>query len=113
MVTSWSAVAGYALRTYQFDAGSPDGAYKGWRLASELLLEQVRRDIAPHLPSRWDCTFAIADRAQAIAQMQLWNPSPRLYQVELVIPGAVTHMTDWHRGRVTLRTGMLGMEACD
>ncbi|KVD56580.1 hypothetical protein WI85_05500 [Burkholderia ubonensis] len=60
---------GNVLRTYQFDAGSPDGAYKGWRLASELLLEQVRRDIAPHLPSRWDCTFAIADRAQAIAQI--------------------------------------------
>jgi hypothetical protein len=87
---------GNALRTYQFDAGSPDGAYKGWRLASELLLEQVRRDIAPHLPSRWGCTFAIADRAQAIAQMPLWTSGPKLYEVELVIPGAATHVADWH-----------------
>ncbi|MBN3816260.1 hypothetical protein G3N57_06355 [Paraburkholderia sp. Se-20369] len=65
-------------------------------VASELLLEQVRRDIAPHLPSRWDCAFAITDRAQAIAQMHMWKSSPKLYEVELVIPGAATHVADWH-----------------
>ncbi|WP_027784345.1 MULTISPECIES: hypothetical protein [Burkholderia] len=87
---------GNALRTYQFDAGSTDGAYKGWRLASELLLEQVRRDIAPHLPSRWNCTFAFADRALAVANMHSLVPNPKLYAVELVTMEAVTHQADWH-----------------
>ncbi|KWA04628.1 hypothetical protein [Burkholderia territorii] len=87
---------GNALRTYQFDAGLPDGAFKGWRLASELLLEQVRREIASHLPSRWDCTFAFADHGQAVARMSLWASIPKLYEVEMVVPDAATHVADWH-----------------
>ncbi|WP_157379710.1 hypothetical protein [Burkholderia ubonensis] len=72
-----------------------------------MLLEQVRRDIASHLPSRWDCVFAFADRAAAAAQMQLFAPSPNLYEVEPVNPNAAVHIADWHliSGQVRFNSG--------
>jgi hypothetical protein len=87
---------GSALRSYQFDAGSSGGAWNGWRLASEVILEKVRLQVAPHLPSRWDCSFAFDDLSVARAQGQLSQPNLTIYEVELVNPNAAVHRTDWH-----------------
>lgn len=79
----------------------------GWRhpfAAEEVMLEEVRQNSFPHLPSRLECAFYFDDIAQAIhfaneqAQKDnghLVGHSQILYQVELDNPTAPHHEADW------------------
>ena len=85
---------GDVFRTqYFFDASSANGALAGWRLASELIIEDVRRGEFPDLPSRLACIFA-HDEGQ-IARSWLppgaINATHFIYEVELVDVSAPTH----------------------
>jgi hypothetical protein len=85
---------GRMLRLYPQDPG-PQGAGNGWKLAVELVFEQVRRDIDPALPGRLDSCFMFEKLADAQAGLQLLGFNFNLlYEVQLVDASAPVHRAD-------------------
>lgn len=56
---------GEGFRDYVFNDQSQIGAQQGWRLASELIIEDVRRRLFPKRPSRLECSYAYKFRGDA------------------------------------------------
>lgn len=83
---------GRGFDAYIFDAQTPSGAFCGWRLASEMIVEDVRKDRYPHMPSRLTCSYAFPDESEARRSMAA-SPGITLYlyEVELVDPAKSCH----------------------
>ncbi|WP_158664373.1 DUF2441 domain-containing protein [Cupriavidus metallidurans] len=84
---------GAGFKRYRYDAQTMGGAQAAWRLASELLVENVRRARFPSLPSRFECSFAFNDEDHALAEMA---DGTFLHEVRLVNPGASTHVAGFN-----------------
>jgi|GEM_PF-1581636 len=76
---------------YVMDIGTSDCSEKGWRLASEMIVEAVRLARYPTMPSRLTCSYAYPSEQIARSTM---NGSPMrlyLYEVELTDPSKPCH----------------------
>ncbi|WP_041679666.1 hypothetical protein [Cupriavidus necator] len=69
-------------------------ATNGWKLAIEMVLENVRLSQPKELPSRLSSAFAFLSEADAKSRA-FSNPASRLYEVELVDEAAPRHIADF------------------
>ncbi|WP_218972768.1 DUF2441 domain-containing protein [Neopusillimonas maritima] len=70
----------------------------GWMLARELIMERVRLQVAPHLPSRLNCCFLFTSDVAAFhgaADLTTGLLAPCIYKVELVNPSAPSCFGDY------------------
>lgn len=82
---------GRGYDAYVYDVQGVPGAMAGWRLASEMIVEEVRKDRYRHMPSRFTCSYAYPDEPEARRGM-VGSPIPLyLYEVALVDPSKPCH----------------------
>jgi hypothetical protein len=60
-----------------------DDTIKATNVLLELILELARLRVAPHLPSRWECVFALRSVEDARAYRQTYRPTAHIYRCEL------------------------------
>lgn len=68
---------------------APSQGLNGWAVVRELIFEQVRNHVAPHLPSRLNCCFLFTSVAAAIhggKELSAHVCSPIIYVAEIVDP---------------------------
>jgi len=69
-------------------------------MSRELVFEMVRKENAPHLPSRLNCSFLFTKIEDAHVGMQAFSGGfvlgHRIYSAELVEPDAPSHIADFN-----------------
>ncbi|MBN9115329.1 MAG: hypothetical protein J0I36_08555 [Pandoraea sp.] len=83
---------GDGFKDYVFNDQSQAGALQGWRLASELIVEDVRKRFFPDRPSRLKCSFAWV--RQSDAEMNL-PVGLFVHEVRLQDPNAPVFVADF------------------
>jgi hypothetical protein len=80
---------GLVINTYRHFTAD---AVNGWRLATELVLENFRLQHAADKPSRFESAFAFLSEADARARASAFAVASRVYEVEFVHPADPHHV---------------------
>lgn len=85
---------GQGYRQYPYDINTREGAFNGWKIAKEMIFENIRSRHYPSLPSRLECSYAYLTRADALSGFQ---PGQGLFVFEVipVDPLAPSHIGDF------------------